>query len=107
MTASYLAYKIHSSGYLPITALFLTILNKLGYKTHKLIYGTNPKLRFTKKIIDMYNLAKNQDFKCGFESGYWGGKYGLELAKKENKITKKNSFKSTYAKSFSDNASKP
>lgn len=107
MTASYLAYKIHSSGYLPITALSLTILNKLGYKTHKLIYGTNPKLRFTKKIIDMYNLAKNQDFKCGFESGYWGGKYGLELAKKENKITKKNSFKSPYVKSFSDNASKP
>jgi hypothetical protein len=82
-TASYLAYKTKKNGYVGITALSLSIFNKIGYKTHKLIHGINPDLPINEKITDIYLLAKKQGFKGGFDAGYWGGKYGIRLAKKE------------------------
>lgn len=84
MTAVYLAYKVRQAGYSSYTAFSLSMFNKVGYKTHKLLHGINKNLSLEKNIIDIYQLAKVQGFKGGVDSGYWGGLYGISLAKEQN-----------------------
>lgn len=80
MTAVYLAYKVRQAGYSSFTAFSLSMFNKVGYKTHKLIHGINKNLSLEENITDIYKLAKVQGFKGGVDSGYWGGLYGVKLA---------------------------
>ena len=89
MTASLLSYEVKRAGYSSITARLMAILSKVAYKTHKLLKALK-KDRIKKDGISyVVDIMKRQGYRTGIMAGRYGGKLGVECAKKHIERLKK------------------
>lgn len=82
-TATYLAYEIRSAGYVAPTAVFFSFMSKAGYKVHKYVHALSHDLIRKGGAQDLVRLFKTQSSLPGIEAGFYGGKYGVELARED------------------------
>lgn len=88
-TASYLAYEIRKEGYTGAMATFFAFASKAGYKLYKFKHALSKEALKKNGLENVAYLVRTQSTIPGMEAGYYGGKYGVKLAKQTLRTQRK------------------
>ncbi|GAB5538448.1 MAG: hypothetical protein Salg2KO_05510 [Salibacteraceae bacterium] len=80
-TASYLAYEIRTAGYSNAMAVFFAFASKAGYKIYKFKHGLSKESLTRNGLRNMSNMLHAHGTIPGIGAGYYGGQYGVDLAR--------------------------
>ena len=81
LTAALLAYEVRCHRFSGITAHFMAVFSKLGYKGSKLIAALDLPKDFV-KLGKIARTMKQQGFTTGVLAGYYGGSYGKKQCRR-------------------------
>lgn len=93
-TAAYLAYEVDKAGYRNSTAIAMAFLSKAGYKMHKLVCALDFKELNTNGHRYLLELLRNQSSIGGVLAGFYGGRHGVDMMRKEQKFVNKRGIQS-------------